>query len=49
MAKIRTHISLDEEVKKEFEEYAKSQGQTLSSMFRLAMIERIARTNKEGK
>ena len=43
MAFARFHVHLEEELKKEFEEYAKSKGLTLSAMFRLSMIERIAR------
>ena len=51
MAFTRFHVHLEEELKKEFEEYAKAKGLTLSAMFRLAMIERITREtpNKEGK
>jgi antitoxin component of RelBE/YafQ-DinJ toxin-antitoxin module len=46
MAFKRFHIHLEEELKDEFDEYAKELGLSLSALFRLALIEKM---KKDGK
>ena len=46
MAFKRFHIHLEEELKIEFDEYAKELGLSLSALFRLALIEKM---KKDGR
>ena len=46
MAFKRFHIHLEEELKEEFDKYAKELGLNLSALFRLALIEKM---KKDGR